>query len=67
MTQALDLNERQFDALLFFYQQREIVTSVYIKKYKVVDRTARRDLVELVEKGLLIREGVGKGSKYKYR
>lgn len=63
----LHLNERQFDALMYFKQQREIVTSEYIGRYDVVDRTARRDLVELVEKGLLYRDGKGKGSKYKFR
>lgn len=63
----LGLNDRQLDALLFFKKQGEIVTSAYIKKYAVVDRTARRDLVELVEKGLLQREGEGKGSKYRFR
>jgi len=55
------------DALLYFKQQMEIVTSKYMKRYDVVDRTARRDLVELVEKGLLHREGEGRGSKYKFR
>jgi len=63
----LELNERQLDALLYFKKQMEIVTSEYMKRYDVVDRTARRDLVELVEKGLLHREGEGKGSKYKFR
>lgn len=63
----LSLNYRQLDALLFFKQKGEIVTSAYIKRYAVVDRTARRDLVELVEKGLLQREGEGKGSRYKFR
>ena len=61
------MNERQFDALLFFKRQREIVTSEYIKRYDVVGRTARRDLTELVEKGLLYREGERKGSKYLFR
>ncbi len=59
--------KRQLDALLYFKQQMEIVTSEYMKRYDVVDRTARRDLVELVEKGLLHREGEGRGSKYKFR
>jgi len=63
----LDLNARQMDALLFFKQQKEIVTSEYKKRYEVVDRTARRDLVELVEKGLLYRKGEGKGSKYLFK
>lgn len=63
----LDLNDRQLDALLFFKEKGEIVTSEYIKRYNIVDRTARRDLVELVDKGLLSREGEGKSSKYKFR
>lgn len=63
----LHLNERQFDALLFFKKQKEIVTSEYKRRYDVADRTARRDLVELVQKGLLYREGEGKGSKYNFR
>lgn len=63
----IGLNERQLDALLYFKQQKNIVTSEYMNRYAVVDRTARRDLVELVEKRLLYRDGEGKSSKYKFR
>lgn len=54
------MNDRQLDALLSFKQQREIITSVYVKKYAVTNQTVRRDLVELVKKGLLQREGEDK-------
>lgn len=62
----LGLNERQVDALLYFKVKGEIVTSEYLKRYNITDRTARRDLIELVEKGLLIREGEKKSSRYVY-
>jgi len=42
---------------------KEIVTFEYMKRYNVVIRTARRDLVEHTEKGLLLRVGEGKGTK----
>lgn len=62
----LGLNERQVDALLYFKVKGKIVTSEYLKRYNITDRTARRDLTELVEKGLLIREGEKKSSRYVY-
>ncbi len=62
----LELNERQLDALIYFKSKREIVTSDYVKKYTVNERTARRDLIELVEKAILIKHGDKKASKYVY-
>lgn len=64
---GLELNERQLDAILFFKTKREIVTSEYMKRFDITDRTARRDLIELVEKNILTREGEKKSSKYLYR
>jgi len=61
------LNERQMEALLFFKAQKEITTSEYMKKFQIADRTARRDLVELVEKQLLISEGENKSARYIYK
>lgn len=63
----LELNERQLDALLHFKAKRQIVTSEYMKRYEITDRTARRDLTELVEKGVLSREGEKKASRYTYK
>lgn len=63
----LNLNERQLDAILFFKQEREIVTSVYTKRYNINERTARRDLIELIEKAILMREGEKKYTKYIFR
>ena len=63
----LKLNERQLDALLHFKQKSEIVSSEYVKRYNITDRTARRDLAELVEKKILLKEGDKKTAKYIFR
>lgn len=63
----MGLNHRQVDALLFFKAKGIITTSEYARKYDVSDRTARRDLVELVDRKLLSSEGDKKLSRYKYR
>jgi len=64
---GLELNERQLDAILYFKTKKEIVTSEYMKRFGITDRTARRDLIELVEKNILTREGEKKSSKYLYK
>lgn len=64
---GLKLNERQLAALLHFKSKRQIVTSEYMKRYEITDRTARRDLTELVDKGVLNREGEKKASRYTYK
>jgi ATP-dependent DNA helicase RecG len=63
----LELNDRQLDALLFFKQKGEILSSEYVQRYHITDRTARRDLLELVEKKLLSKEGDKKAAKYVFR
>jgi ATP-dependent DNA helicase RecG len=60
----LGLNERQVDALVYFKSKGEITSSEYAKKYNVSDRTARRDLSELIEKKLIKNEGDTSLSKY---
>lgn len=64
---GLELNKRQLDAILFFKTKKEIVTSEYMKRFDITDRTARRDLIELVEKNILTREGEKKSSRYLYK
>ena len=60
----LGLNDRQLDALLFFKEKGEIVNAQYVARYNVTDKTARRDLVELVDKQLLLKTGQKKSTKY---
>ena len=61
---TLGLNERQVDALLFFKSKGEIISSEYQTHFNVAERTARYDLTELVEKGLLAKTGDKKSTKY---
>ena len=63
----LDLNDRQLEALLLWKSKGEIVTTTYAEKFNIGDRTARRDIIDLVEKGLLIKTGDLKTSKYLYK
>ncbi|MCH2218137.1 MAG: putative DNA binding domain-containing protein [Flavobacteriales bacterium] len=64
---TLDLNERQLEALLLWKSKGEIITTAYSEKFDIGDRTARRDIIDLVEKGLLIKTGDLKTSKYLYK
>ena len=63
----LGLNNRQIDALLFFRPKGIITTSEYARKFDISDRTARRDLIELVKKEILASEGDRKLTRYVYR
>jgi ATP-dependent DNA helicase RecG len=62
--EKLGLKERQVDALLFFKERGNLTSAEYAGKYNIVDRTARRDLTELVEKGLLSKQGGTKTAVY---
>jgi ATP-dependent DNA helicase RecG len=50
--------------MLFFKDKREIITSIYIQQCNVSERTARNDLMELVDKELLVKQGSLKTTKY---
>ncbi|MFT7035762.1 MAG: ATP-dependent DNA helicase RecG [Cyclobacteriaceae bacterium] len=63
----LGLNDRQLEALLLWKPKGEIVTAAYAEKFDIGDRTARRDITELVEMDLLIKTGDLKTSKYLYK
>ncbi|GHT14130.1 ATP-dependent DNA helicase [Bacteroidia bacterium] len=62
--QNLELNERQKDAILFYKTKGEITSSEYAERYSISERTARRDLLELIKKELLKNEGDTNLSKY---
>jgi len=63
---TLGLNDRQLDALLYYKEKGEIISSDYMKRYDITDRTTLRDLTELVEKKILIKTGEIKSTKYWY-
>jgi ATP-dependent DNA helicase len=58
------LNDRQVKALVEFNKKGRITSSEYAQKYGISDRTARRDLSDLVEQGFLINEGDNKSARY---
>jgi len=60
----LELSGRQIDALVYFKSKGEITSSKYKKRYNLSERTARYDLIELVEKKLLIKKGETKSVVY---
>lgn len=67
MLTEFDLNDRQLDALLYYKSQSEILSADYMKRYAISERTARYDLAELVDKGLLTKFGERKATKYVFR
>lgn len=67
LLKEFNLNERQIDALLYWKKAREIQNNKYKNRFNIADRTALRDLTELVEKGLLTKEGEKKTTVYVYR
>ena len=61
----LGLNERQVKAVLFVKEKGKITKSEYKVLNEVSERTALRDIEELTENGILIKEGEKKGTTCK--
>ena len=61
--QQFDLNDRQLEALLFWKESGEILTSQYQEKFNITDRTSLRDLTELIDNGLINKTGEKKTTK----
>jgi predicted HTH transcriptional regulator len=60
----LDLNPRQRKALIAARAERRLTTARYQEWTKATRATAKRDLDELVKKGVLIPTGAGRGAGY---
>ncbi|MBK7203075.1 MAG: hypothetical protein IPH87_21520 [Anaerolineae bacterium] len=62
---ALGLNERQIEALrLMVNDGLEMTSSLYQNVFDLPRNTASRDLMRLVETGLVKRLGTKRGSRY---
>lgn len=61
---SLELSERQSAALPHLRQQRRISTAEYQQATGASRATAKRDLDDLVAKGLLVPAGAGRGAHY---
>lgn len=60
----LGVNDRQKQAVLFIKQNGYITNSKYQQEYQVSDRTALRDLDDLVSRKILVKAGDKKGARY---
>lgn len=64
---SLDLSDRQLKALDYIKEHGQITNSIYQEINTITDRTARRDINELVEvHRLLIKHGTTKGAYYTF-
>lgn len=63
--QKLGLNERQVKAVLYVVENGSITNSQYQQVCNTSERTALRDLEELILKEVLIKTGLKKGTSYK--
>lgn len=61
---GLGLNERQLAGLRYLQTRGRITMQEYAKATDCSERTAKRDLKEMVEKKVLVRHGRTKGSWY---
>jgi ATP-dependent DNA helicase RecG len=62
--QTLKLNNRQIQAVLRMKETGSITNGEYQQQCKVSDRTALRDLENLVSRQVLVKVGDKKGSHY---
>lgn len=60
----LDINERQNKAVQYVKKNGKITNAVYREVYEITDRTALRDIEELVDLKILKKEGAGRSTKY---
>ena len=67
LLKTYDLNSRQFEALLHWQDKGFITAGLYKEYFQIQDRTALRDLTQLVEIKLLIKNGDKKSTKYLYK
>jgi ATP-dependent DNA helicase RecG len=63
----LGVNDRQKQAILFIKQNGYITNSKYQQEYQVSDRTALRDLDDLVTREILVKTGDKKGTRYRLK
>jgi len=60
----LGLNSRQIKALNFLQDRKQISSSDYQKFLVTTEKTAQRDLKELIKKGFISKKGSGKSTQY---
>jgi len=61
---ALDLNERQRKIINYLKKNKRVTSKEYAELFSITERTARRDLISLADKDILIQIGASKKSTY---
>lgn len=61
---TLPLNERQLKVIKYLNENKSITNNIYTNLFNITDRTALRDLSELVDLEILKKDGEKKGAKY---
>ena len=61
---GVELNDRQRDGLKIIFERGKITNADYAETFKISRNTATNDLTKLVDNGLIIRAGRGRGSYY---
>jgi len=63
----IELNERQTKAVEFLREDKTITRSRYESLFDCSKKTAYNDLQDLIEKGIITREGKGKNVYYEFK
>jgi len=63
-SKVFDVSERQLKAMKMVRKKGKITTGDYVKRFRVRDKTALREIKELIKKGFLRRRGKGRGIHY---
>ena len=63
----LGLNERQIKAIMYVKEKGKITNSEYRKLNNISDEGARKDIISLIEKQILVAKGSGRGTYYELK
>lgn len=58
------MNERQKKAIEYLKENKKISRSEYVELTECSERTALRDLKELMDENIVVRRGSGRGTYY---
>ena len=63
----LGLNERQIKAIMYVKEKGRITNREYRKLNNISDEGARKDIISLIEKQILVAKGSGRGTYYELK
>ena len=66
-SETADLSEQDKQGIQFIQENQSISVSDYANEFKIATKTAQRRLSDLVEKGLIIKEGERRWTRYRIK